>query len=115
MSGSIIVNDLDNAVNGIGASVDISSQLGFPTGSAISQTIHGGVVGDSTVTAGAVALQLGIAGPSGVTWGTVGTPVTVVAGGGATVPAVTLLGATHARVVVTTPIAGGKATVLVTK
>lgn len=116
MSGSILVDDLDNATSGFGQTVDIQSQLGYPTGSAISQTIHGGVVGDSAVTAGAVALQLGTAGASGITWATAGTPVTIVAGGGATIPAVTLLGATHVRTVVTTAVGGGgKATAVITK
>lgn len=115
MAGSLIIDDLDNAVNGIGQTVDITGQLGIATGSAITPTVHGGVVGENTITAGAVALQLGVAGVTGVVWSAAGTPVTVVAGGGATIPAATgVVGATHARVVVTTPIAGGKATAVVT-
>ena len=114
MSGSILVDDLDNAINGYGQIVDITSQLGIATGTGISVTVHGGVVGDSAVTAGAVALQAGTAGPTGITWAAHGSTVNVTAGGGATIPSVSGSGYTHARVVVTTPVTGGKATALVT-
>lgn len=115
MSGSVLIDDIDNAVAGYGQTVDITSQLGIATGTGITPTVHGGVVGDSGVTAGAVALQPGTAGVSGITWGTVGTPVSVTAGGGATIPSVGASGTTHVRVVVTTQIAGGKATAIVTR
>lgn len=112
---SMLVDDLDQAVAGIGQTVDLSGQLGIATGAALTVTCHGGVVGETGITAGAVALQLGVAGATGITWSAAGTPVAVVSGGGATIPAPTgVLGATHARVVVTTPLVGGKATAIVT-
>jgi hypothetical protein len=116
--GSIIVDELDNAVNGFGQPVDLFSQLGINSGPAFSNpsvTCHGGVVGETGVTAGQVQLQLGIAGPTGIVWSTLGAATSVVAGGGATIAApAALAGATHARVIVSTPLAGGKATACVT-
>jgi hypothetical protein len=112
---TIIVDDLDNAVNGIGQTVDLAAQLGIATGPAITPTVHGAVAGEAGITAGAVALQLGVAGVNGITWSASATPVNVAAGGGATLTAATgVVGATHARAIVTTPVAGGKATALVT-
>jgi len=110
---SIAVDDLDNAVNGYGATVDLASQLGIVTGGSV--TCHGGVVGETGITAGAVQLQLGIAGATGIVWSTLGSATTVTAGGGITISApAALAGATHARVVVSTPIVGGKATAIIT-
>lgn len=114
---SVLIDDLDSAVDGIGAVVDLASQLGIACGPAASNpsvTCHGGVVGETGITAGQVRLQLGTAGASGITWSTLGTAVSVVAGGAATIPAPTALaGATHARVLVSTTIVGGKATAIV--
>lgn len=119
---SIAVDDLDNAVSGYGQTIDLASQLGISCGPIAGNptvTCHGGVVGETGITAGQVQLQLGIAGAGGITWSTsgggVGTATSVTAGGGATIAAPAgLAGATHARVAVTTPIVGGKATAVIT-
>jgi hypothetical protein len=118
MANSVAIDDLDNAVGGYGSVVDLASQLGIACGPAAgnpSVTCHGGVVGETGITAGAVQLQLGTAGATGIVWSTLGSATTVTAGGGATISAPSALaGATHARVVVSTPIVGGKATAIVT-
>jgi hypothetical protein len=112
MANSVVVDDISNAVAGTGVTVDLANQLGIVTGGSV--TCHGGVVGETGVSAGAVALQLGVAGPTGIVWSPLGTPVSVPSGGGATIPAPTAVaGATHARVVVTTTLAGGKCTAVV--
>jgi len=112
MASSIVVDDLSNAVAGFGQTVGLADQLGIATGGSV--TCHGGVVGETGVSAGAVALQLGVAGATGITWQTAGTPVSVPSGGGATIPAPSAVsGATHARVVVTTAVVGGKCTAIV--
>lgn len=117
MPNSILVDDLDNAVDGIGQTVDLAAQLGIACGPSAGNptvTCHGGVVGETGITAGQVRLQLGTAGPTGIVWSTLGTAVSVTAGGGATIPAPAgLAGATHARVLVSTTIVGGKATAVV--
>lgn len=114
---SIIIDDLDNAVNGYGQVVDLTSQLGIATGTGITPVVRGAVVSESGVTAGAVALQPGTAGPTGIVWGAAATPTAVPTstGGGATLNTVGAAGTTHVRSVVTTPVAGGKATVVITK
>jgi hypothetical protein len=114
---SLIIDDLDNAVNGFGTPVDLFSQLGIATGPAITPVARGAVVSESGVTAGAVALQPGTAGPTGVVWGTAATPTAVPTntGGGAALNTVGVAGTTHVRALVTTPVAGGKATVVITK
>jgi hypothetical protein len=112
---SIAVDDLDNAVNGYGATVDLAAQLGIVVGTGISVTCHGGVVGETGVSAGAVQLQLGIAGATGIVWSTLGSAASVGSGTATTMSApAALSGATHARVVVSTPIVGGKATAIIT-
>ncbi|HUN38478.1 MAG TPA: hypothetical protein VMU95_41335 [Trebonia sp.] len=113
MANSVAIDDLDNAVGGYGAVVDLASQLGITVGGSV--TCHGGVVGESGITAGAVALQLATVVAGVPTWQAAGTPVSVTAGGGATIPAPSAVaGAVLARVVVTTPIVGGKATAIIT-
>jgi hypothetical protein len=114
---SLIIDDLDNASGGFGQVVDLTSQLGITTGPAITPVVRGAVVSESGVTAGAVALQPGTAGPTGIVWGTAASPTTVPTGtgGGATLATVGVAGTTHVRALVTTPIAGAKATVVVTK
>lgn len=113
---SFIIDDIANAVNGYGKSVDINSEFGITTGPAVSVTVHGGIVCETGVTGGTVALQLGIAGASGIVWQTPGTAVTAVAGTAVTVTAPTsVAGATHARLVVVTPITGGKITGVICK
>lgn len=112
---TLAFNDLDNATNGYGAPIDLASEFGIAVGPALSVTCHGGVVGETGVTAGAVQLQLGIAGAGGIVWSTLGSAATVSSGAATTMSApAALAGATHARVVVSTPIVGGKATAIVT-
>jgi hypothetical protein len=114
---SLLVDDLDNAVGGWGSVVDLTATLGITTGTGITPTVRGAVVSESGVTAGAVALQPGTAGPTGIVWGSVATPTTVPTpnGGASALNTVGVAGTTHVRAVVTTPIVGAKATVLITK
>ena len=100
---SIIVDDLDNALNGYGQTVDFAAQLG--NGSTLIPVFT--VVADSKVTAGSVIAQTGVAGAAGITWTDVSTATSVVAGSGTTITAPGVACA-FARIRVTTPIAGGK-------
>jgi|HubBroStandDraft_2_1064218.scaffolds.fasta_scaffold129620_2 hypothetical protein len=111
MTYSTILDDLSSAVNGYGRTVDIASELGL---TAAQPVVYGQVIPDSQVTGGAVQLQYGTASASGITWTNFGSPVTVSAHTPATVGPVTGVAATLVRFVVTTPIAGGKVTGIIT-
>lgn len=104
-----IVDDLSNAIGGFGRTVDVAAELG----NGVIVIPHAVAVAESTVTAGAVQLQSGVAGAGGVTWTNVGAAVSLVAGTGVTLnspgAAVALI-----RAVVTTPVAGGKCTAVIT-
>lgn len=103
-----VVDDLSSAANGIGRTVDVAGELG--NGSAV--VVHGVVVAESTVTSGAAQLQSGVASAAGIAWTNVGSPQNLSAGAGVTL---TSTGATSfARAVITTPVVGGKCTVILT-
>lgn len=111
----MIYDDLDNATGGYGQAIDLYTQLGIAVGPTVTPTAYGAVVGESTVTAGAVALQYGIVSQTTgeITWQSPGEPVTVPAHSAAAVAGTSVEGATHVRMVVTTPVVGGKATSVV--
>jgi hypothetical protein len=111
VSYSQIVDDLSSAVAGYGRTVDLASELGL---TATQPVVYGAVVPDSQVTGGAVQLQYGTASATGVTWTSFGAPVSVSAHTPATVGPVTGVNAQYVRFVVTTPIAGGKVTGILT-
>lgn len=104
-----MIDDLQSATAGVGATVDVASALG--NGSPVIP--HGVAVAESSVTAGAVQLQTGVATASGITWTAVAAGQNLVAGTGVTL---TAPGAPAAfiRAVVTTPVVGGKVTVVIT-
>jgi hypothetical protein len=104
-----VVDDLTNAANGIGRTIDVAAELG--NGSAVIP--HGVAVAESTITAGAVQLQSGTASAAGIAWTNVGSPASLNAGQGANL---TSPGGAVAfiRAVITTPVAGGKCTVVIT-
>jgi len=111
MSYNIIVDDLDNAVSGYGQTVDIAAQLGL---TATQPVVYGAIVPDSKITAGAVQLQYGTGGAAGITWTSFGSPTSLSANTPATVGPITGVNAQFARFVITTPLAGGKCTGLIT-
>lgn len=104
-----VVDDLSGAINGIGRTIDVAAELG----NGVAVVPHGVAVAESTVTAGACQLQSGVASASGIAWTNVGAAVNLVAGTGVTlnVPGGAVA---FVRAVVTTPVAGGKCTVVVT-
>lgn len=106
---TIMVDDLSSATAGVGATVDVASTLG--NGSPVIP--HAVAVAESGVTAGAVQLQSGVAGAGGITWTAVAAGQNLVAGTGVTL---TAPGGAVAfiRAVVTTPVVGGKVTVVIT-
>jgi hypothetical protein len=106
---TVIVDDLDTASGGYGATIDVVAELANG-GAAINP--HGVAVAESTVTAGAVAFQTAPAPAAGPLVWTTGTPVSLSAGVGATIPQPGA--AAFCRVIVTTAVVGGKFTAVVT-
>lgn len=104
-----VVDDLSNAAGGFGRTIDVASELG----NGVAVIPHATAVAESTITAGAVQLQSGVASAAGITWTNVGSPVNLVAGQGVLL---TSPGGAVAfiRAVITTLLAGGKCTVVVT-
>jgi len=103
-----VMDDLSNAGNGYGRSVDMVSIFGS------AQIPIACVVASSGVTAGAAQLQTGVAQTSGnITWTNVGSPTNLVAGNSVklTSPGAA---AAFARIVITTPVSGGVATGVIT-
>lgn len=103
------IDDLANANNGIGSTVDVASLLG----NGVAVIPKAVAVAESSVTAGAVQLQTGVNSATGITWTAVAAGQAVNPGAGLNV---TAPGAPAAfvRAVVTTPIVGGKVTVVIT-
>ena len=106
---SILVDDLSNAVGGIGRTVDTAAQLG----SGVTVRPFATAIAEGSVTAGACQLQSGVASASGITWTNEGSPVSLSAG--AAVALTRPAGAVaFIRAVVTTPVVGGKCSVIIT-
>ncbi len=104
-----VVDDLSNASNGIGRTVDVAAELG----NGVTVNPHGVAVSESTITAGSCQLQSGVASAAGITWSNVGSAQNLVAGTGVTLnnPGAPVA---FVRAVVVTPVAGGKCTVVIT-
>jgi len=106
---SIIVDDLSNASNGIGQTVDTAAQLGSGTTVRPFAT----AIAEGSVTGGSCQLQSGVASASGITWTNEGSAQNLSAG--AAVALTRPAGAVaFIRAVVATPVAGGKCTVVIT-
>jgi len=106
---TIQVDDLTNASGGIGSTVDVAALLG----NGVTVIPKAVAVAESGVTAGAAQLQSGVASGAGIAWTAVGSPTNLSAGAGVSL---TAPGAAVAfiRAVITTPVAGGKCTVVIT-
>lgn len=104
-----VVDDLSGASAGFGRTVDVAGELG----NGVAVNPRGVAVAESTVTAGAVQLQSGVASAIGIAWTNVGAAVSLVAGTGVTLnnPGAPVA---FVRAVVTTPVVGGKCTVVIT-
>lgn len=104
-----MIDDLSNAVGGIGQTVDTAALLG--TGTTVRPFAT--AIAEGGVTAGSCQLQSGVASAAGITWTNEGSAQNLSAGAAVALnrPAAAVA---FIRAVVVTPVAGGKCTVVIT-